>query len=70
MKEYLWCTISWNVGSGHDRFDRKEWIMSLFRWGFPLKLFQYWTLDIKSGQIFIVHVLFLVRGAYHESTYF
>ncbi|KAI8019277.1 Photosystem I assembly protein Ycf4 [Camellia lanceoleosa] len=21
---YLWCTISWNVGSGYDRFDRKE----------------------------------------------
>nr|AVM82640.1 photosystem I assembly protein ycf4 [Cuspidaria floribunda] len=34
---YLWCTISWNVGSGYDRFDRKEGIAHIFRWGFPGK---------------------------------
>ncbi|CAA2968836.1 serine threonine- phosphatase PP2A-2 catalytic subunit-like [Olea europaea subsp. europaea] len=26
ISSYLWCTISWNVGSGYDRFDRKEGI--------------------------------------------
>nr|AVM84666.1 photosystem I assembly protein ycf4 [Sampaiella trichoclada] len=34
---YLWCTIFWNVGSGYDRFDRKEGIAYIFRWGFPGK---------------------------------
>ncbi|GJR29179.1 acetyl-CoA carboxylase beta subunit [Tanacetum coccineum] len=24
ISSYLWCTISWNVGSGYDRFDRKD----------------------------------------------
>ena len=27
---YLWSTISWNVGSGYDRFDRKEGIVCIF----------------------------------------
>ncbi|KAK8950773.1 Photosystem I assembly protein Ycf4 [Platanthera zijinensis] len=35
ISSYLWCTISWNVGSGYYRFDRKEGIMCLFHWGFP-----------------------------------
>ncbi|KAA3450201.1 photosystem I assembly protein ycf4 [Gossypium australe] len=26
ISSYLWCTIFWNVGSGYDRFDRKEGI--------------------------------------------
>ncbi|KAL0925500.1 hypothetical protein M5K25_003840 [Dendrobium thyrsiflorum] len=30
ISSYLWCRISWNVGSGYDRFDRKEGIMSRF----------------------------------------
>jgi hypothetical protein len=34
---YLWCTILWNVGSGYNKFDKKEKIVSLFRWGFPGK---------------------------------
>ena len=34
---YLWCTISWNVGSGYDLFDKKEGIVCIFRWGFPGK---------------------------------
>ncbi|DAD49256.1 TPA_asm: hypothetical protein HUJ06_031998 [Nelumbo nucifera] len=37
ISSYLWCTISWNVGSGYDRFDRKEGIVCIFRWGFPGK---------------------------------
>ena len=34
---YLWCTILWNVGSGYNKFDKKEKMVSLFRWGFPGK---------------------------------
>nr|AVM82367.1 photosystem I assembly protein ycf4 [Adenocalymma scabriusculum] len=34
---YLWCTISWDVGSGYDRFDRKEGRARSFRQGFPGK---------------------------------
>ena len=34
---YLWCTILWNVGSGYNKFDKKEKVVSLFRWGFPGK---------------------------------
>lgn len=37
ISSYLWCTIFWNVGSGYDRFDRKEGIVCIFRWGFPEK---------------------------------
>ncbi|KAM4092909.1 hypothetical protein ACB094_06G075400 [Castanea mollissima] len=37
ISSYLWCTISWNVGSGYDRFDRKEGIVCIFCWGFPGK---------------------------------
>uniref|UniRef100_A0A0E0LJL6 Cytochrome f n=1 Tax=Oryza punctata TaxID=4537 RepID=A0A0E0LJL6_ORYPU len=28
ISAYLWCTILWNVGSGYDRFDRKEGVVS------------------------------------------
>lgn len=34
---YLWCTILWNIGGGYNKFDKKEKIVSLFRWGFPGK---------------------------------
>nr|YP_010953751.1 photosystem I assembly protein Ycf4 [Tanaecium tetramerum]WMU99909.1 photosystem I assembly protein Ycf4 [Tanaecium tetramerum] len=34
---YLWSTISLNVGSGYDRFDKKKGIVCIFRWGFPGK---------------------------------
>ncbi|KAL9989997.1 putative photosystem I Ycf4, assembly [Helianthus debilis subsp. tardiflorus] len=37
ISSYLWCTISWNVGSGYDRFDIKDGIVCIFRWGFPGK---------------------------------
>ncbi|CAI0551711.1 unnamed protein product [Linum tenue] len=30
FSSYLWCTIFWNVGSGYDRFDRKEGIVQIF----------------------------------------
>lgn len=32
---YLWCVIIWKIGSGYNEFDRKEGIISIFRWGFP-----------------------------------
>nr|YP_010346516.1 hypothetical chloroplast RF4 [Solanum cajanumense]UNZ90347.1 hypothetical chloroplast RF4 [Solanum cajanumense] len=25
ISSYLWCTISWNVGSGYDRFDSNKY---------------------------------------------
>lgn len=35
ISSYLWCTILWDVGSGYNKFDEKEGIVCLFRWGFP-----------------------------------
>ncbi|KAK9723793.1 hypothetical protein RND81_05G025700 [Saponaria officinalis] len=37
ISSYLWCTISLNVDSGYDFFDKKEGIVCIFRWGFPGK---------------------------------
>jgi hypothetical protein len=37
MSSYLWCTMSLNIGSGYDLFDRKEGIVCIFRWRFPGK---------------------------------
>nr|QVV41398.1 photosystem I assembly protein Ycf4 [Bridelia tomentosa] len=73
ISAYLWCTISWNVGSGYDRFDRKEGIVCFFRWGFPGKsrriLLRFLMKDIQSLSIeakeglFARHVLYMeIRG--------
>nr|UDP57867.1 photosystem I assembly protein Ycf4 [Melicytus novae-zelandiae] len=55
ISSYLWCTIFWNVGSGYDRFDRKEGIVCMFRWGFPGKnrriLLRFLLNDIQSIRI-------------------
>nr|YP_009861995.1 photosystem I assembly protein Ycf4 [Viscum liquidambaricola]QKV09820.1 photosystem I assembly protein Ycf4 [Viscum liquidambaricola] len=55
ISSYLWCTISWNVGSGYDRFDRQKGIVCFFRWGFPGKkrriLFRFLIKDIQSIRI-------------------
>ena len=55
ISSYLWCTISWNVGSGYDRFDIKEGIVCIFRWGFPGKnrriFFRYLINDIQYIRI-------------------
>nr|YP_009476972.1 photosystem I assembly protein ycf4 [Adenocalymma marginatum]AVM81520.1 photosystem I assembly protein ycf4 [Adenocalymma marginatum] len=52
---YLLCTISWNVGSGYDRFDRKEGLVCIFRWGFPGKnrrrFLRFCIKDIQSVRI-------------------
>jgi hypothetical protein len=34
---YLWFAIFWGVGSGYNEFDRREGVISIFRWGFPGK---------------------------------
>uniref|UniRef100_A0A5P8FX92 Photosystem I assembly protein Ycf4 n=2 Tax=Valeriana TaxID=19952 RepID=A0A5P8FX92_VALOF len=73
ISSYLWCTISWNVGSGYDRFDRKEGIVCIFRWGFPgknrriclrflIKNIQSIRIEVKEG-IYARRVLYMdIRG--------
>nr|YP_010214092.1 photosystem I assembly protein ycf4 [Cecarria obtusifolia]UBN07817.1 photosystem I assembly protein ycf4 [Cecarria obtusifolia] len=55
ISSYLWCIISWNVGSGYDRFDRKEGTICIFRWGFPGKnrriFLRFLMEDIQSIRI-------------------
>nr|YP_010538641.1 photosystem I assembly protein Ycf4 [Persicaria senticosa]UYE92234.1 photosystem I assembly protein Ycf4 [Persicaria senticosa]WLS53497.1 photosystem I assembly protein Ycf4 [Persicaria senticosa] len=55
ISSYLWCTISWNVGSGYDLFDKTEGIVCIFRWGFPGKnrriFLQFFINDIQSIRI-------------------
>nr|YP_010942266.1 photosystem I assembly protein Ycf4 [Persicaria nepalensis]WKN52077.1 photosystem I assembly protein Ycf4 [Persicaria nepalensis]WLS52983.1 photosystem I assembly protein Ycf4 [Persicaria nepalensis] len=55
ISSYLWCTISWNVGSGYDLFNKKEGIVCLFRWGFPGKnrriFLRFLINDIQSIRI-------------------
>nr|YP_009159766.1 photosystem I assembly protein Ycf4 [Carnegiea gigantea]AKR06788.1 photosystem I assembly protein Ycf4 [Carnegiea gigantea] len=55
ISSYLWCTILWNVGSGYDRFDRKEGRVCIFRWGFPGKnrriFLRFLIKDIQSIRI-------------------
>ncbi|KAK8956862.1 Photosystem I assembly protein Ycf4 [Platanthera zijinensis] len=70
FSSYLWCTISWNVGSAYDRFDRKEGIMCLFRWGFPGINFQiflhFFLKDIQSIRMEAREGLFPCRVIYME----
>nr|ATL61376.1 photosystem I assembly protein Ycf4 [Plocama pendula] len=73
LSTYLWCTISWNVGSGYDRFDRREGIVCIFRWGFPgknrriflrflLKDIQSIRIEVKEG-IYARRILYMdIRG--------
>lgn len=70
ISSYLWCTISWNVGSGYDRFDRKEGIVYIFRWGFPGKnrriFFRYLIKDIQSIRIELKEGIYTRRVLYLE----
>lgn len=73
ISSYLWSTILWNIGSGYDRFDRKEGIVCIFRWGFPginrrifLRVFiidiQCIRIEVKGG-IYPRRVLYMdIRG--------
>ncbi|CAN4125543.1 unnamed protein product [Withania somnifera] len=67
---YLWCTISWNVGSGYDRFDRKEGIVSIFRWGFPGKnrriFLRFLIKDIQSVRIEVKEGIYARRVLYMD----
>nr|YP_010136173.1 photosystem I assembly protein Ycf4 [Nymphaea rudgeana]QWM95861.1 photosystem I assembly protein Ycf4 [Nymphaea rudgeana]UPX03791.1 photosystem I assembly protein Ycf4 [Nymphaea rudgeana] len=70
ISSYLWCTISWSVGSGYDKFDRKEGIVCIFRWGFPGRnrriFFRFRIKDIRSIRIEVKEGLFPRRVLYME----
>nr|YP_009571780.1 photosystem I assembly protein Ycf4 [Rivina humilis]QBC69807.1 photosystem I assembly protein Ycf4 [Rivina humilis] len=70
ISSYLWCTILWNVGSGYDRFDRKEGIVCIFRWGFPGKnrriLLRFLIKDIQSIRIELKEGIYTRRVLYME----
>nr|YP_009460958.1 photosystem I assembly protein Ycf4 [Galium mollugo]AUT82257.1 photosystem I assembly protein Ycf4 [Galium mollugo] len=70
ISSYLWCTISWNVGSGYDRFDRREGIVCVFRWGFPGKnrriFLQFLLKDIQSIRIEVKEGIFARRVLYMD----
>nr|AYW12068.1 photosystem I assembly protein ycf4 [Burmannia disticha] len=73
ISSYLWCTILWNIGSGYDRFDRREGIVCIFRWGFPginrriflrllMKDIQSIKIEVKEG-IYPRRVIYMeIRG--------
>nr|YP_009630104.1 Ycf4 [Euphorbia tirucalli]YP_010559500.1 photosystem I assembly protein Ycf4 [Euphorbia alluaudii]QBO27148.1 Ycf4 [Euphorbia tirucalli]UED20939.1 photosystem I assembly protein Ycf4 [Euphorbia alluaudii] len=67
---YLWSTILWNVGGGYDRFDRKEGIVCIFRWGFPGKnrriLLRFLIKDIQSIRIEVKEGIYARRIPYME----
>nr|YP_009517818.1 photosystem I assembly protein ycf4 [Pseudostellaria longipedicellata]YP_009564505.1 photosystem I assembly protein Ycf4 [Pseudostellaria palibiniana]AYD72892.1 photosystem I assembly protein ycf4 [Pseudostellaria longipedicellata]QAY80844.1 photosystem I assembly protein Ycf4 [Pseudostellaria palibiniana] len=69
ISSYLWCTISLNVGSGYDFFDKKEGIVCIVRRGFPGKnrriCLRFLIKDIQSIRIELKdrRVLYLeIRG--------
>ncbi|KAK7231358.1 hypothetical protein RIF29_48372 [Crotalaria pallida] len=70
FSSYLWCTISWNIGSGYDRFDRKEGIVCIFRWGFPGKnrriFLRFLMKDIQSIRIDVKEGIYTRRVVYME----
>ncbi|CAN6446838.1 unnamed protein product [Victoria cruziana] len=67
---YLWCTISWSVGSGYDKFDRKEGIVCIFHWGFLRRnhhiFFRFRIRDIYLIIIEVKEGLFPCRVLYIE----
>ncbi|KAL2223582.1 UNVERIFIED_CONTAM: Cytochrome f [Sesamum indicum] len=70
ISSYLWCTISWNVGGGYDRFDKKEGMAYIFRWGFPGKnrriLFRFRIKDIRSVRIEVKEGIYARRVLYMD----
>ncbi|KAF6164332.1 hypothetical protein GIB67_029215 [Kingdonia uniflora] len=70
ISSYLWCTISWNVGRGYDRFDRKNGIVCIFRWGFlglnRCIFLQFIMRDIQSIRIEVKEGHFSRRVLYME----
>nr|YP_011012381.1 photosystem I assembly protein Ycf4 [Phlomoides ebracteolata]WPW62717.1 photosystem I assembly protein Ycf4 [Phlomoides ebracteolata] len=70
ISSYLWCTISWNVGSGYDQFDRKEGMVCIFRWGFPGKnrriFLRFRIKDIQSVRIEVKEGIYARRILYMD----
>nr|YP_009556511.1 photosystem I assembly protein Ycf4 [Rhabdodendron amazonicum]QBC72544.1 photosystem I assembly protein Ycf4 [Rhabdodendron amazonicum]QBE88164.1 photosystem I assembly protein Ycf4 [Rhabdodendron amazonicum] len=70
FSSYLCSTISWNVGSGYDQFDRKEGIACIFRWGFPGKnrriFLRFLIKDIQSIRIELKEGIYTRRVLYLE----
>nr|UDZ61618.1 photosystem I assembly protein Ycf4 [Limnocharis flava] len=70
ISSFLWCMIFWNIGSGYDRFDRKEGVVCIFRWGFPGKnrriFLRFWMRDIQSIRIEVKEGLDSRRVLYME----
>uniref|UniRef100_UPI0030DFDDB9 photosystem I assembly protein Ycf4 n=1 Tax=Sagina japonica TaxID=254022 RepID=UPI0030DFDDB9 len=70
ISSYLWCTISLNVGSGYDFFDKKEGIVYIFRWGFPGKnrriCLRFLIKDIESIRIELKEGIYTRRVLYLE----
>ncbi|KAI9191419.1 hypothetical protein LWI28_008315 [Acer negundo] len=70
ISSYLWCTITWNVGSGYDLFDRKEGIVCIFRWGYFGKnrriFLRFLMKDIQSIRIEVKEGIYARRVLYME----
>nr|ABY85767.1 ycf4 protein [Silene atocioides] len=70
ISSYLWCTISLNVGSGYDFFDKKEGMVCIFRWGFPGKnrriCLRFLIKDIQSIRIEFKEGIYTRRVLYLE----
>nr|UPV70984.1 photosystem I assembly protein Ycf4 [Cephalotaxus oliveri]UPV71066.1 photosystem I assembly protein Ycf4 [Cephalotaxus oliveri]UPV71148.1 photosystem I assembly protein Ycf4 [Cephalotaxus oliveri] len=70
ISSYLWCTILCNVGSGYNKFDEKEGIVCLFRWGFPGRnrriFLQFLMKDIQSIKMEVQEGIFPRRVLYIE----
>nr|YP_010285162.1 photosystem I assembly protein Ycf4 [Silene stewartiana]UKQ57897.1 photosystem I assembly protein Ycf4 [Silene stewartiana]UKQ58061.1 photosystem I assembly protein Ycf4 [Silene stewartiana] len=70
ISSYLWCTISLNVGSGYDFFNKKEGIVCIFRWGFPGKnrriCLRFLIKDIQSIRIEFKEGIYTRRVLYLE----
>ena len=37
LATYLWLSIAWDLGGGHNDFNKQTGQMAIFRWGFPGK---------------------------------
>nr|QUG09841.1 photosystem I assembly protein Ycf4 [Pseudocerastium stellarioides] len=70
ISSYLWCTISLNVGSGYDFFDKKEGIVCIVRRGFPGKnrriCLRFLIKDIQSIRIELKEGIYTRRVLYME----
>nr|YP_010165223.1 photosystem I assembly protein Ycf4 [Chamaecyparis pisifera]AQM39016.1 photosystem I assembly protein Ycf4 [Chamaecyparis lawsoniana]AQM39099.1 photosystem I assembly protein Ycf4 [Chamaecyparis hodginsii]QJE70825.1 photosystem I assembly protein Ycf4 [Chamaecyparis obtusa]BCB64035.1 photosystem I assembly protein Ycf4 [Chamaecyparis obtusa var. formosana]BCB64865.1 photosystem I assembly protein Ycf4 [Chamaecyparis obtusa var. obtusa] len=70
ISSYLWCTILCNVGSGYNKFDEKEGVVCLFRWGFPGRnrriFLQFLMKDIQAIKMEVQEGIFPRRVIYME----